>query len=433
MLIMFRTKNFTSFHDEAILDMRATGYKEHPSHVVQDRDFKLLKNIALYGANASGKSNLISALSSYEQYIFKQLFQEKWEEDQVLEQDDSASAFFIEPFLLTDKVDPCIEFEMIFSHNDTLYQYGFSFEETKIHTEWLLIDNEAVFDRKNQKIEYGRKYKAMLKDYKKYREDRLYLSVLDYFATDIIKDHIDNFKDFFQTKLHIYFELFLESSIKGTMGSVISMSKLLVDNEEFRKKVAEYINRIDVGIQDLIIEYEPTRTNKGVIKEMPVVKTVHEVYDSSGSKTGTKVFDLRQESTGTLRFLSFIQRILMLLEDGGVFVVDELSARLHPLLTKFIVDMFQSSVNKKSAQLIFTTHDISLLNKEQFRRDEVLFVDKNERGESVVYSLADLKTVRQDATYNKDYFSGKYGAIPVIQEIGSMNGGESHGQTETVY
>ncbi|MOA22390.1 hypothetical protein D3C78_1429430 [compost metagenome] len=153
----------------------------------------------------------------------------------------------------------------------------------------------------------------------------------------------------------------------------------------------------------------------------PLIKTIHPVFNSNGDQVDTKSFDLTQESSGTLRFLSFIQEILILLERGGVFVIDELSARLHPLLTKFIVDLFQSDTNTNHAQLIFTTHDTSILNKEQFRRDEILFVDKSEFGVSSLYSLADLKMVRQDATYHKDYFNGKYGAIPILQNPSSEN------------
>jgi uncharacterized protein len=425
MLIMFRAKNFTSFHEEVILDMRATSYKEHMSHTIPFGDFRLLKTVAIYGANASGKSNLISALYCFEQFIFNQLFKEKVEDDQVDESDEKSNTISIEPFLLAEPIDKCIEFEMIFGHNDILYQYGFSFEDSNIITEWLNIDNEVVFDRDmNSGIKYGNKYKELLKDYKKYREDRLYLSVLDYFATGKIKDQIDNFKSFFQKRFNLYFELFFESTIKGTM-SAVGLSKRLVENEDFRRRVAKYISIIDVGIMDLVIEKEvKVRRRTGEKREMPVIKTLHAVYTSDGIKNGTKAFDLHQESTGTLRFLSFIQNILLLLENGGVFMIDELSARLHPLLTKFIIDIFQSEINDKNAQLIFTTHDTSILNKEQFRRDEVVFIDKNERGESSLYSLADLKTVRQDATYNKDYFNGKYGAIPIFKSTRVMNGGE---------
>ena len=113
-----------------------------------------------------------------------------------------------------------------------------------------------------------------------------------------------------------------------------------------------------------------------------------------------------------------------MIDKGGVFIVDEMSARLHPLLTKLIVDIFQASSNTK-AQLIFTTHDISLLNNNQFRRDEVVFVDKNEHGESSLYALSDLK-VREDATFSKDYLQGKYGAIPIFN-YDELLGGEING------
>ena len=138
------------------------------------------------------------------------------------------------------------------------------------------------------------------------------------------------------------------------------------------------------------------------------------MYDANGSVVREEFFNLDMESSGTIRYFSFIQYILDIIEDGGVFIVDELSARLHPILTKFIVDLFQGKKNKE-AQLIFTTHDISLMNRKQLRRDEIAFVEKNERGESSLYTLADIKA-RSDASFSKDYMSGKYGAIPVIDE-----------------
>jgi AAA15 family ATPase/GTPase len=126
------------------------------------------------------------------------------------------------------------------------------------------------------------------------------------------------------------------------------------------------------------------------------------------------MFELDMESSGTIRYFSFIQNILNIIENGGVFIVDEMSARLHPVLTKFIVDLFQGEKNQE-AQFIFTTHDISLMNRKQLRRDEIAFVEKNERGESSLYTLADIKA-RSDASFSKDYMSGKYGAIPMINE-----------------
>ena len=202
---------------------------------------------------------------------------------------------------------------------------------------------------------------------------------------------------------------------------MIGLSKKLVSDIEYRKKVERYLRLIDVGIKRLDVQTELIFDEQtGRKRKEEVVRTVHNIYDEDGNAVGEKLFDLRQESTGTLRFLAYIQNIIEMIADGGVFIVDEMSARLHPLLTKLIVDIFCSSQNQK-AQLIFTTHDISLLNNNQFRRDEVVFVDKNERGESSLYALSDLR-VREDATFHKDYLQGKYGAIPIFNYDDIMGG-----------
>jgi len=416
MLVMFRFKNFSSFRDEVILDLRASSYTQHPSHVIKSASFNLLKTLAIYGPNASGKSNLISALHWFEQIIFSHMFQTSPED----EKNEGIEAFRklppIRPFLLSEQVDAHIEFEMVFSHQNELFQYGFSMKENHILSEWLMVNDHLVFERDpSTGLTFGNKFKSQLRAFTKYREDRLYLSVLDYFATDDVKKLIDCFKDFFRSRFNVHFELIFESSIKGTVHAV-PHSPRLVNDEAFRAKVAEYIRFIDVGIENIAIETEEVFDEQmGKKIKRPLIKTIHSVFNVNGSQVGTKSFDLAQESSGTLRFLSFIQEVLILLERGGVFIIDELSARLHPILTKFIVDLFQSDRNSNHAQLIFTTHDTSLLNKDQFRRDEILFVDKNDLGVSSLYSLADLKMVRQDATYHKDYFSGKYGAIPILQ------------------
>ena len=162
---------------------------------------------------------------------------------------------------------------------------------------------------------------------------------------------------------------------------------------------------------DVVIESR--QNDDGKTYKQKTIKTIHDVYSDEGKIVGEESFDLHQESSGTLRFLSYIQNVVEMINRSGIFIVDEMSARLHPLLTKLIVDIFQSSSNKY-AQLVFTTHDISLLNNHQFRRDEIVFVDKNNKGESSLYSLSDLK-VREDATFHKDYLQGKYGAIPIFE------------------
>lgn len=424
MLLMFKVKNYASFKNEAILDMRATAYVQHPDHVMHINDkFSLLKTTALYGANASGKSNLISAMFFFEQYIFSQFINRKEKEDFAAE--DVGETMKWDPFGLSDNINNASEFDIIFLRNDKQIQYGFECSPEKVLNEWLFIDDKKVFERSGTELSFGSKYQKLLGSYKKFPAERLYIAVLEYFLDEEAKEIVlGDFISFFSKEYNVFTEILFESTVKGLAG-MVRLSRKLVTNKAFRTKVESYLRFIDVGIKRLDVQIETVFDKRtGKKKKEKVVRTVHDVYDDAGNITGEKLFDLRQESTGTLRFLTYIQQILEMISNGGVFIVDEMSARLHPLLTKLIVDLFCSDQNKK-AQLIFTTHDISLLNNNQFRRDEVVFVDKNERGESSLYALSDLK-VREDATFSKDYLQGKYGAIPIFNydEImeGDLNG-----------
>ncbi len=424
MLLMFKVKNYASFKNEAILDMRATSYVQHPSHVIRVNDkLSLLKTTALYGANASGKSNLVSAMFFFEQYIFSQFINKKENDD--FETDDIGMKVKLEPFALSDDINNASEFEIIFLHNGKQLQYGFECNPKEVLNEWLYIDDKKVFERNGIELSYGSKYQRLLSDYKKIPEERLYIAVLEYFLDEEAKQSVlGDFISFFVKEYNVFTEILFESSVKGLAG-MVGLSKKLVNNKAYRKKVEHYLRLIDVGIKRLDVQTELVfDKSTGEKKKEKIVRTVHDIYDEDGNIVGEKLFSLSQESTGTLRFLAYIQSVIEMISDGGVFIVDEMSARLHPLLTKLIVDIFGSSHNKK-AQLIFTTHDISLLNNNQFRRDEVVFVDKNERGESSLYALSDLK-VREDATFNKDYLQGKYGAIPIFN-YDEIMGGELNG------
>ena len=420
MLLMFKVKNYTSFKNESILDMRATAYVQHPNHVIHVSDkLGLLKATALYGANASGKSNFISAMFFFRQYIFSQFINKKENED--FEINDSAVKMKLEPFGLSNDVNDASEFDIIFLHNDRQIQYGFECTPKEVLNEWLFIDDKKVFERTGVELSFGNKYQKLLGAYKKLPAERLYIAVLEYFLDEEgRKQVLDDFISFFNEDYNVFTEILFESTVKGLAG-MIGLSKKLVSDIEYRKKVERYLRLIDVGIKRLDVQTELIFDEQtGRKRKEEVVRTVHNIYDEDGNAVGEKLFDLRQESTGTLRFLAYIQNIIEMIADGGVFIVDEMSARLHPLLTKLIVDIFCSSQNQK-AQLIFTTHDISLLNNNQFRRDEVVFVDKNERGESSLYALSDLR-VREDATFHKDYLQGKYGAIPIFNYDDIMGG-----------
>lgn len=412
MLLMFKVKNYTSFKDETILDLRATSYVQHPSHVINSNEkIKLLKTTALYGANASGKSNFISAMFFFEKYIFSQFLTKK-ENDDFERQEERTVKF--EPFLLSKNNIDASEFDIIFIKNGKQYQYGFECTSNEVLNEWYYIDDKKVYDRNGTNdITYGKKYEKMLSIYKKLPKERLYISVLEYFLDDNSRNEILNdFVEFFKKDYNVLSAIILESTVKKLASSVM-ISKKLYKDKEYRDKIEKYLKLIDVGIERLEVIKETTK-NKKLKKNIDeeILYTVHKVYDDEGIIVGENFFELREESSGTLRFLAYIQNIVDMIDNGGIFIVDELSSRLHPLLTKFIVDIFQTNKNTK-AQLVFTTHDVSLLNNNQFRRDEVVLIDKNEKGESTLYPLSNLK-VREDATFSKDYLQGKYGAIPIL-------------------
>ena len=424
MLLMFKVKNYASFKNEAILDMRATAYVQHPSHVIPINDnLGLLKTSAIYGANASGKSNLISAMFFFERYIFSQFIDVK--EDDSFDSLNYHAKVKLEPFLLSENNSEASEFDIIFIRNGKQIQYGFECTVTEVLSEWMFIDDKKVFERSGTELTFGSKYQKVLGAYRKLPAERLYIAVLGYFLERDSKAAVlSDFIDFFAEEYNVFSEILFESSIKGLAGSAY-VSKDILDDSSFKQKVEHYLRLVDVGIIRLDIKTQTVvdeQTGKKIREK--IVRTVHKVFDNNGKVIGEKYFDLRQESSGTLRFFTYIQNIIELINKGGVFIVDELSARLHPLFTKLIVDIFSSEQNKK-AQLIFTTHDISLLNNSQFRRDEIVFIDKNERGESTLIALSDLK-VREDASFSKDYLQGKYGAIPIL-EYNEIFGGRRDG------
>lgn len=416
MLIMFRVKNFASFKDEAILDLRAISYKDMKSHVLVNDKYKAVKTLAIYGKNASGKSNLISALYYFKSFVYNQFF-DAGNREEGTDLGDRMPNVKRNTFKLSEQRDDDSEFEILFWDKGHIYQYGYVIHDLpqekkySIQEEWLLVDDKVVFDRAADSISFGKKYENELKKIDRQRSDRLYIGVLDYFAEGDVKNIVDNLKDYLKNKFIVHFELILEGSVKGVISGV-GFHKRLIQDENYRKTIERFIKVADVGISGISIEKNLDEETRN--KRPYEVKTIHDVYDNEGHITRQEKFDFAMESSGTIRYFSFIQYILNIIEEGGVYVVDELSARLHPALAKFIVDLFQGEMNKK-AQLIFTTHDISLMNRKQFRRDEIVFVEKNNMGISSLYTLADIK-VRSDASFSKDYMAGKYGAIPVISD-----------------
>jgi hypothetical protein len=317
MLLMFKVKNYTSFKNESILDMRATAYVQHPTHVIPvNYKLGLLKTTALYGANASGKSNLISAMFFFEQYIFSQFINKKEKED--FESIGSDMKMKLEPFTLSHDSNEASEFDIIFMRNGKQIQYGFECTPKEVLNEWLFIDDKKVFERTGAELSFGSKYQKMLGAYKKLPTERLYIAVLEYFLDEEAKEAVLNdFVSFFNEEYNVFTEILFESTVKGLVG-MVGLSKKLVGNIAFREKVEHYLRLIDVGIKRLDVQTETILNGRtGKKRKEKVVRAVHDIYDEAGNMVGEKLFDLQQESTGTLRFLAYIQSVIEMISKGG--------------------------------------------------------------------------------------------------------------------
>ena len=419
MLHQFTFKNFKSFKEETTLDMLASSIKEHPHDVVTDMmEEKVLKVAAIYGANASGKSNVIEAFAAMKNmvlYSFRQnIFSTKND---------------IEPHWFEEKNVPT-EFNVIFSTEGDIYQYGFSVLEGVINEEYLYQRDKKV--KKEAYIELFSKHGETLSGellssigtqniLELIEEDTLLISVISKLKIPFAQNVFDWFKD---VRIIDYGNPRKELGLSHfTRGNVIGNPLLkLLENEAEKKKLEKFIQAIDVGIDKLGIVQDIL--NEDSLSERSTRELKRIVTYHKNPKTKELLMTpLESESSGTLKMLTLYVDLKTVLDSGGTIFVDELDAKLHPLLIRYIIIMFHDEkMNPNHAQLIFSTQEIFTLDKDNFRRDEIWFVDKNDEGVSELYSLADYvddedKKVRNDASYGKDYILGRYKSIPTLRRI----------------
>ena len=376
MLIRFSFKNFKSFKNENCLDMEATSLKEHEYNIAKTENGDYLKIAAIYGANASGKTNVLQAFS----YMKKK----------VLVSDDSRinnnlSEENIFTFMINNE-PISLEVEIL-AENNKIYKYGFEVLNDAIISEWLYEKRVnkfyEIFYRTNNNIEV-KDNKNKLLGLANVDEKTLFLNV---FAK--IDKNNEDFNNVYNWFIDANYLDLGEPNFENALNNRISLNSL-----------------------------EELKNTNGVVK----VELVHNGED--GSK---KALPLALESNGTMKMFHLFDFLMDTLRNGRVLFVDELDAKLHPLLTRYIINLFHNSEkNIGNGQLIYSTHDTVNLNKETFRRDEIWFVEKDKNGVSELYSLSyyiiedengNAKKVRNDATYNKDYLTGRYGAIPVLKDI----------------
>jgi AAA15 family ATPase/GTPase len=425
MLVEFKVGNFLSFKDIVTLSMVASSDKEHlDTNTIKINDkLRLIRSAAVYGANASGKTNLFKAMSFMRSFILKSA-----------KESLSTEKIPVDKFRLstgTEKMPS--SFEVTFLIGNIRYRYGFQVDRERIHNEWLFfvptIREAMLFIREKDKIKLGPGFKEGRGLEEKTRSNALFLSVSDQFNGEIAKKILEWIKNFKIAPA-------LDSS-KGVMFTISSW-----DDKDFRDFTLNFLKAADIGIKDLQIKSAPV-TEDDLPQELPLeikkeifsklsegemvkVKSIHQKYDKNENPLSEEHFEFdTTESAGTKALFAFSGPIYYALKNGWALAVDELTAKLHPLLTRAIVEIFHqynAGRDEKSisrAQLIFASHDINILTSRFFRRDQIWFTRKDEYGASELYSLEEYR-VRKDASFNKDYITGKYGAIPFIGDIESL-------------
>ena len=419
MLIQFNFKNFKSFRDEATLDLSAAKMTEFSDRVVSEGNDKILPLAAIYGANASGKSNIYNAFGYMADYVIESFKygdeEEKFEE------------YRPTPFLFDSASnDAESSFEVYFTipgdKAEKTYNYGFCIDRHGVTEEWL-----------NVKAKTARKYASVF--YRSTEEDTLDLSGLPKSSKDNIqvalekqvlivslgaKLKVNKCKDIRDWFMANEFADFGDPFTNFFL--LRRLPKGFVKDTSVQKKVIEYFASFDEHIKDFEIEKLPHDADSK--EETYKISSLHKKIDSDTFAA----IPLSMESAGTLKMFALYPELQDVLEKGSVFFIDELNARLHPLLVRnFLLTFLNPEINTKHAQLIFTTHDTWQLSNQLLRRDEVWFTEKDEQGISKLYSLADFvdesgARIRKDESYEKNYLIGKYGAIPTLKSIDIFKG-----------
>ena len=407
MLISFSISNFLSFKQERNFSMAASSISEHKESIIIRANGKFLRSAVLYGANSSGKTNFISALSRMRNVILSSV--------RLNERDKLQYS----PFLLSDSPggEPT-RFEMEFMiDEETSFRYGFSYTETKIIEEWLFsqVKNRTeipLFIRDEEGIAVSDSFPEGVGKEELTNDNRLFLSLvaqLNGKTAQKVIEWFQNYEVISGLDQHDY----LDDSLK------------MIQNESIGYKEALSLFRnMKLGFQNIFVEENAQRKTSQY-----AIKTTHNKYGNNGEVVGVVVFDKEeQESAGSNKIIDLSGPLFTTLINGGLMVVDELDAKLHPKLLRYVISLFKNkNVNKKGAQLLFTSHDMTTMKNTVFRRDEIWFAAENERHESEIYSLYEIRRennerVNSTAAYDKQYLEGRYGADPYLTNM--LAGGE---------
>jgi len=402
-----------------MLNLEAKGISELKTNISTFKAQKILRSAVIYGANSSGKSNLIRALERMREVVLASV-----------RLNDSDELDY-SPFLLsTETENQPTFFEIIFWQESTRYRYGFEYNLKQIVNEWLFTGKsetkeKPLFLRTVEGIGVDPKFKEGEGNESKTNNNRLFVSLVAQLGGDISKKVLEFFNGY---------NVLSGLEHNGYTGFTMRM---LHKNLNGCEESLELYQKLKLGFQDIkaiesdfnpleIPDNLPDKLKAKLIKDLSgkrsiSLKTVHNKFDKKGKIVDLVLLDkLKNESEGTNKIIDLSGPIFDTLKLGKALIIDELDAKLHPLITMRIVELFNNpESNPNNAQLIFATHDTNLLGEDLFRRDQIWFTEKDEQEQTDLYSLYDFNLpdgskVRNDSNLEKNYIRGRYGAIPFI-------------------
>ena len=392
MIAQFTIENFRSFKEKSTFSLVATSDKELlESNTFEGKKNRFLKSAVIYGANASGKSNFFNALAFFNFFSINSFLQSQM----------GITHTQTTPFLFSKQTESApSSFEMIFyiknQKEETRYRYNFTVDGEKVFEENLCaIYNKRevmLFSRKFQEIACSSYFKEGTKIKPFTRKNCLFLSLCKQFNGTISTEII---------------EYFSKIDVRSALYEVDTNSPM----KKNKKAILSFLKCADLQIVDIKEELQ-LNTAK--------IKFGHTVYDQENPIKELIYMDKYDESAGTQRLYLYSERILNALDDGTVLFIDEFDATLHPLIIEHVIKLFNSQeTNPKNAQLIISSHAVNIMTNKLFRRDQIWFCEKDMYGATDLYSLVEYKEppVRSDATFNKNYLRGKYGAVPYLDDF----------------
>ncbi len=410
-LLRIKFANILSFKDEQEIFFTADSkYTNSQDAYIKRNDILEKESITpvcvLYGANASGKSNVIK--------VFNEVLASLLKRGSIKKEDITRQAFLLDD---TSKNNPSF-LEVDFIANDTRYVFSCNFDDNEIITESLTSfvkkDKVRIYDRNKDEIKSPDKALTKFdiqyaKDLFEKRKDVLLLDILDTRGVEDIKKANNAISE--ATKM-------IMSNILSVAIASDDMAEALYENDELHKKVVALAKYADLGITNIIITLDDNPNRFSLSKSNKSYNVEFEHRGEDGKKYN---LPLLSQSFGTGQFIRYLISFIPAFINGGVFIIDEMEENLHPIMLKKIIEMFNHpEINSAGAQLIFTTHNTSLLRPNVLKRDEIWLVEKNTKGCSEVYPLTDFNAVREGFNHEKGYLEGRFGAIPYLDDINNL-------------